>query len=471
MPLFKRRSSPSVHWSKDFIEHLRTVHFTLVVLAVLAIISGRAPDVAKMRTAKTQLTTIRDFLEEKLPKEAAADKDLDSEAGTGTWILLSSKKIAARFPYGMRAFNGVCTASSDKPLTLAELFEWSGRTQPSLMDFRRIWDAINCSKVQDYDTEDIGEMYAGNWEELYASGRASEVLPSSITTGGRSDLEKKGFKFGSLRAVAVGEDSKAIPDTFFQALRFRNRSSEADRGSVVFYEMTYPSGAPVGVIVGFVPVLVHVSDSGVGHDFLTHLESTWDCRDEYAKCFSELREVAQDREHFSLKDLSKWLDDEIMSAEPSRIDIFGIRFPADSQFQWGIILILTVLLYFWMHLRELSPRLKANHSGLEVAWPGLYRSWIAYAVMWTTVVFVPLYALWILGLNRIHYKSPWQTFVVSTWRDVAMWLALPLIIYSVLSVWSCLKLRRLALLADAARQVAECEPSKEETAAARASAE
>jgi len=226
------------------------------------------------------------------------------------------------------------------------------------------------------------------------------------------------------------------------------------------------------LVYGLLVVSALKVGESAGHDELNKLESTWVCKAQYSHCFSELSDIVAGKEDYTLKDLAVWLDEQITTAEPRQIDLFGIRFPADSQAQWGIILIVTVLLYFWMHLRELSPRLKADHSGLEVAWPGLYRSWIAYAVVWVTVVFVPLYALRILGLNRVHYKSPWRSFVIANWRDVSLWLAVPLILYCILSVSSCLKLRQLALLADAARQKDESElPEEESASAAKASAD
>lgn len=97
-----------------------------------------------------------------------------------------------------------------------------------------------------------------------------------------------------------------------------------------------------------------------------------------------MRDVAAGKEQYALKDLSQWLDDELAHTEPRQIDVFGIKFPAGAQFQWGIILILVVQVYFWLHLRELSPRLERDHPGLDVAWPGLYPSWAAHAVVWVS---------------------------------------------------------------------------------------
>ena len=42
--------------------------------------------------------------------------------------------------------------------------------------------------------------------------------------------------------------------------------------------------------------------------------------------------------------------------------------------RWGILLIVGIQLYLWIHLHELSPRLKEGDAGWDVAWIGVYRS-------------------------------------------------------------------------------------------------
>ncbi len=45
----------TVHWSKDFVEHLRTVHFALIVVAAALVIAGSTADSARYATALTQI--------------------------------------------------------------------------------------------------------------------------------------------------------------------------------------------------------------------------------------------------------------------------------------------------------------------------------------------------------------------------------------------------------------------------------
>jgi len=57
MALF-RRSSSDAHWSKDYIEHLRSVHFVLMVVAVTCIAVGISPNVVELENAQHQIGLI-----------------------------------------------------------------------------------------------------------------------------------------------------------------------------------------------------------------------------------------------------------------------------------------------------------------------------------------------------------------------------------------------------------------------------
>jgi hypothetical protein len=54
MALF-RRSSSDARWSKDYIEHLCSVHFVLIAVAVTCIAVSRTPDINRRRAGKSQL--------------------------------------------------------------------------------------------------------------------------------------------------------------------------------------------------------------------------------------------------------------------------------------------------------------------------------------------------------------------------------------------------------------------------------
>jgi hypothetical protein len=448
---------------------LRTVHFALIALAVVAIISGRSPDVEKMRKAKSQLESVRDFFESALPKEHEQYDRIDvPEPWRFWWVIDGKEKIAGRLPMELQVLitDDSCAPGTHYSEITANDFE---RTllddKHSMRSFQEAWERLQCSTIEFYNT-DLA------WEILAKESRGKRVY---IEMASHDSLKNKHFTLVPLQSfdypTAYRPEGPALP--------------KAERGLMSY--LHFPGigtnlltlkgigdhWVSVSMVAGeLVKVAANRHFTARGNGLLVGLESTWTCTNRYAVCFRELAEIAAGREHYALKDLSQWLDDELAHTEPRQIDVFGIKFPAGAQFEWGIILIVVVQLYFWLHVRELSPRLEGGHPGLDVAWPGLYPSWAAYAVVWGSVVAVPLYGLWILGLNRIHYRPPFRPFLRSNWLDITLWMAIPLAVYTILSVWSCLTLRRLALLAQAARQENESKASEQEASStAKAGAE
>jgi hypothetical protein len=64
------------------------------------------------------------------------------------------------------------------------------------------------------------------------------------------------------------------------------------------------------------------------------------------------------------QDIKDFLHDEA-SKGAEVFEALGMKFPADKVTLWGIILILSVQLYFFVYLRQLSGRLRANDPGWD----------------------------------------------------------------------------------------------------------
>ena len=75
MALF-RRSSSDAHWSKDYIEHLRSVHFVLIAVAVTCIAVSRGPDLTQLENAQTEIHQIVGVSSRKLASIRSSDKNV-----------------------------------------------------------------------------------------------------------------------------------------------------------------------------------------------------------------------------------------------------------------------------------------------------------------------------------------------------------------------------------------------------------
>jgi hypothetical protein len=77
--------------------------------------------------------------------------------------------------------------------------------------------------------------------------------------------------------------------------------------------------------------------------------------------------------------------------------VFGMAFPVEGASWWGIMLVIGIQFYLWINLREVSPRVKHDDPGWEVAWIGVYRSVQARALFIGLTVILPLVTIFVLG--------------------------------------------------------------------------
>jgi hypothetical protein len=199
-------------------------------------------------------------------------------------------------------------------------------------------------------------------------------------------------------------------------------------------------------------LFVHARAMTAGPDTLIQrVVPEWKCRERFSKCFTELDFVGRDKGFFLLKDLSDALDSEVAHND-RQFEAFGVKFPTEDLSRWVIVLVLAILLYFYVTLRELSPKIKSTDPGLEVAWIGLYPSWFACLLLWTSALVVPGVAVITLGLTGARYQGPLSVAVRTNLWNICLWIALPGVSCCVLAAFSCLAARRLALIAASARK-------------------
>jgi hypothetical protein len=85
-----------------------------------------------------------------------------------------------------------------------------------------------------------------------------------------------------------------------------------------------------------------------------------------------------------------------------------VRVPAEGTTRWGMLIIISVQIYFWLHLRERAQKLRLTEPGLEVAWIGVYQSMPARVMFVLSGLGLPIIAVVCLGIRAAwlgHF--PW----------------------------------------------------------------
>ena len=211
------------------------------------------------------------------------------------------------------------------------------------------------------------------------------------------------------------------------------------------------------------------SASRIQHVFMSALVDDWQCHSSFSVCFPDLDAVTKNRTRGSPQELSTSIDGEVAS-QSKEFEVLGIKFPREDLDRWGLILLCSILAYFCLHLRELSPNISAHDDGLTVAWLGLYSSWYAQSLVWLSLLLLPCGAVLLLGRRGAKYEFLWPTsdednhwtrlkhwLSSQHWDTLSIWIFLPLAICAVLGSLSCLSAMKLAQLADTARNSPEAE--------------
>jgi hypothetical protein len=83
-----------------------------------------------------------------------------------------------------------------------------------------------------------------------------------------------------------------------------------------------------------------------------------------------------------------------------------MKFPAGQVTLWGIVLLVSVELYFFLYLRQLSGKLGAGEPGWDVPWIGMDLSRLAQSIFFVTIVLLPNGAVALLAWRRIFSLFP-----------------------------------------------------------------
>jgi len=110
----------------------------------------------------------------------------------------------------------------------------------------------------------------------------------------------------------------------------------------------------------------------------------------FEETFRELDEITKDYQTLPFENAERIFKGELDRAG-ERVEFAGLRFPVDQISTWGGLIILVTQIYFWLHLRAFD-RAFRKEKGVRpaVAWIALYPDRVARVVSITTVSVIPV---------------------------------------------------------------------------------
>jgi len=406
-------TQPGRHWSKDFVEHLRSIHFSLLLVSVGVVILALVRTQSEINRAHDQIKQILDFSKTWDPnflQHSAPESSLPSPSSA------NNAKFNIKVPYGVLAPMSLPSRfielTTDKTKQTDVFLPSSlDKKLPSLQSFQEMWDALHLgADVVDVTTVPSRCILI----PYYADGNGIKVRISKAYPAPCKIAESKGAE----KTYSVSADTSQIS--------VRDEKTFVDLGIADF---RYAYGYSIVSVNYTAYRLLLPIDSGM---IRTHFDpqislirmvpGEWKWHSGAYK--DSFRELAGISEEYASIDLST--AERIVAAEEKRsaesLEAFGMKFPAETAIRCGVgaALILIVQLYLWIHLFEFRKRLAAGDEGWNVAWLGVYETLPARIALYGSLLILPMAGVLAVGIRGLVISNfGWYSWLVLTGTSLA----------------------------------------------------
>jgi hypothetical protein len=367
----------SPHWSKDFVEHIRTVHFALMTVCGGLILLIGSSQTYRPADAISQLGKIIDARKQTL------DSILSANAVTAlTGQIKAGAKIRGQNSFECRVdrlWIGVSHAGENS--------SWYSEYQQPIPDniegIRKWWETHQPERTfvvaaHDYPFRSKTSPLIGriiDHREAKPSQSVVEFAPSSNTF-----LEEA--------------DSDILLDL---------RQGDKKDGSS--WELA-GSQAPYEIII---PVQIE-NRTLKGSNFIDpgHACETFD------QCFPDLSRAAVAFQSLPLDSLKQHLLEQLDKGEEV-FEAFGLKVKGPQLTFWGVVVVLAVQIYLFLHFRELRTKIEPGDSGWDVPWIGVYKSRFSRLVFFSTIFLMPL-----LAVGMLVFRTIWTLPLSGEWLGISL---------------------------------------------------
>jgi hypothetical protein len=411
-------SQGAAHWSKDFVEHLRTVHFTLIALCVGLIVLASFPSKTEIQTAHEQASQI-------LQVTNTWKNDIvgDEAAYTFTSQFNDLKKIGlpvAAEGASVPANFDVRLQLDGKGVWVAPTFDspsWVARTRNPIPDeFRSPNDIITPNELRAPTTI---AAFQRLWDWLGTGAYiVVPIMPTSECIAVTNWINKPQSKDCEQHPSDLAHNASPIPMNFSHESR-RQEQKWGQSHPGWDYEFTgffklLPAGQEVRV---FLPVRRLKEIEFNPQKALIRRSEKWKEKDgrSFKDSFRALSAVYEPLENADIGSAERILDAEAKRTGDA-FEAAGLKIPAEVAVRCGVLLVLGVQLYFLIHLREFGNRLDRN-AGFEVAWIGVYSSKLARVMILISLLLLPACTVVLLSYRGFsmteHKRLAWAALVAS----------------------------------------------------------
>jgi hypothetical protein len=156
---------------------------------------------------------------------------------------------------------------------------------------------------------------------------------------------------------------------------------------------------------------------------------------DFQHSFPDASELAKNLKTLALNELQSFFKSEKDRAG-DKIELPGVKLPAESLAYWGTAIIFAVTLYWFSVFRDFRLRLSGTDKAWATPWIGISREATSKALFLVTTLFPPITAAYLIfcGVDRAM-----PTSLRVAWTLVAF-LAVGMPIYGIIYSWRCIQL-------------------------------
>jgi hypothetical protein len=390
------------HWSCDYVEHLRTVHFSLIAtsVALFVLATSRSPtEIQKAHAQAQQIIELShdidsSWFEHFVPEKIRKARPLLQNADTVEFDAQNSgKRSQVMVPIGIGPNNWLLrfrgqeyeAGSSGEASQLRRIPEPLLERPGTLREFRIWWDSL-------LNVELLQPSGLDNHAYIEVDPAVFEKVDLRfVHTGRPAKQELQLYSYTQMDTFAIRAKDPDFREIYFYGLPTENPTLSGKWGSAL---ITIP-------IFGGLSSIPYDAQSAV----LLHASKLWDWRHgKFDSAFYQLSQITKNYENVDLVSMEQFLAGEEKGTGES-FEVLGIRCPAENTTRWGALVLIGIQIHFWIHLRELRPKLHKNDPGWDVEWLGMYSSPYARTAMFVLTCLLPAAATLALGIRGLYISS------------------------------------------------------------------
>jgi len=406
MPERETAAPPTRNSPKEFVEHLRTVHFALVAVSVALILVLSRPTSRALSQIRQIIELRKQWPPENLAYTPSMKMAGPAVAGKGEPIIWPidwsqdnhfTASRMQRGPKGLLKFP--VTVSGHSWLSAVHAGDCGPVNQfpNTLFEFRTWWN---------------------EWMNVHPC-----YLPIGVRGVGR--VVRRGIDAGSV-VIVPDEILSSAADASNSTIHRLVLSFFCGENVALKYTCSFAGGDQDDNLYEF-PVAT-MQKGSLDQDAILSVVNRrgwkW-AKGTFDGSFAELIQETGGLDFEELEQVEKSVA-ERLARRSEEFEAFGMKFPVAQITVWGTVILLGIQLYFFVYLRQLSEKLGSNYPTPDTPWMFLDRSRLARVICFATATILPVIAMLSLGCRAslrltAGYWAPdsWHLLVrIGSWDHV-----------------------------------------------------